>query len=112
MFPNICTVGRYYGSCYKPFQYLLEIARNDDEYKQEWIDNISNIINQEYIPHNVDNIPFSLHNYYRNQSNCVRQLDEPDRYKIVDWFTKSCMDTRKNCCLAQPHLLTCEGLQD
>ena len=112
MFPNIHTVGCYYGSCYKPFQYLLEVASNDNEYKQEWIDNISHIINQEYILHNADNIPFSMYNCYRNQNNSIRQVDDPDRYKKKDWFPKSCIDTRKHCCLAHPHLLTCERLQD
>ena len=71
MFPNSHTIGRYFAACYKPFQYLLEVATNDDEYAQKWIDNISHIINQEYTPHNADDILESMYNYYRNQNNCV-----------------------------------------
>ena len=112
MFPRSDTVNLYHAVCYKPFEYLLEVATNDDEYAHKWIDNISLIINCEYIQPNADDISESMRNLFVNQTNCIRHVNDPRRYMKKDWFPKLCMDTRECCCLAHPQLNSCGRLQN
>ena len=71
MFPCIDTVNRCHLVCYQPFQYLLDVATNDDEWAYKWIKNISPIINRKYVQPNADDIFFSMQNLFVNQNNCI-----------------------------------------